>query len=47
MLRPMLQQITEEFWKGTKNLALKKNEDLVQIRVIIASHNFSPDYTLH
>ena len=24
-----------------------ENEDLVQIKVIITSHDFGPDYTLH
>jgi len=42
----MLQQITEEL-KKTRKTCYKKNEDLVQIKVIIASHDFSPDYTLH
>jgi len=47
MLRSMLQQITEEFYKKHEKLGIKKNEDLVQIKVLITSRDFSPDYTLH
>jgi len=46
----MLQQITDEFEKFRKKhekSGIKKNEDLVQIKVITTSHDFSPDYTLH
>ena len=43
----MLQRITEEFLKKHEKPGIKKNEDLVQIKVIITSHDFSPDYTLH
>jgi len=42
----MLQQITEEFWKTHEKPGLK-SEDLVQIKVIVTSHDFSPYYTLH
>jgi len=45
MLRSMLQQITEELQIKHEKPGNKKNEDLVQIKVIITSHDFSPDYT--
>jgi len=48
MLRSILQQITEEFYKKDEKPGIKKNEDLDQIKVIFTtSHHFSPDYTLH
>ena len=46
MLRSMLQQITEEFWNKHEKTVIE-NEDLVQIKVIVTSHDFSPNYTLH
>jgi len=42
----MLQQITEEFYKKARKPGIK-NESLVQIKIIITSHVFGPDYTLH
>ena len=47
MLRSMLQRITDEFQKKHEKPGIKQNEDLVQIKVIMTSHGFSPDYTLH
>jgi len=43
----MLEQIREDFKKKHEKPGIKKNEDLVQIKVIITSHDFSPDCTLH
>jgi len=43
----MLQLITEEFYKKHEKPGIEKNEDLVHIKVIITSHDFSPDHTLH